>query len=335
MSSQSPHLRSIARFESRATFPFQACCTPSLKTTLACTFWLIGVSFLQPTMARCDEFRLLAWNVESNRPEQPNVSDANVIADQLTELLQAPASRAQIVALSEVEPKTFHLFVKAMAKGLQSEVDYVTSASGGFRDTDSVMLLVDKKRFAILDTLELHRFGGIAANFNVVESTGSDLGELRARSPLAVRLQDLNDKRTFWVIANHLARGEAELRTAQATMLGLWAKAQSEGVIAAGDFNFDFDFKTSQGNAGFKAMLEGDVWQWLKPDPLIDSNWSDDRNIKDRRVDRYPDSILDFVFVANAARQWKGESDVIVRPGDFPDNESTSDHRPIIAIFQP
>jgi hypothetical protein len=41
------------------------------------------------------------------------------------------------------------------------------------------------------------------------------------------------------------------------------------------------------------------------------------------------------VFVANGAKQWKGESDVIVRAGDFPDDDQTSDHRPIIATFQP
>ncbi len=207
--------------------------------------------------------------------------------------------------------------------------------SGGYHDSDSVMLIVDKKRFEIVDVLELHRFGGIAANFNVTETTGDDLGELRARSPLAVHLRDRQNQSTFWVIANHLARSEADLRTAQAKMLRLWAKAHSVPIIACGDFNFDFDFKTSQGNEGFKAMMEGDVWQWLKPDPLVDSNWSDDRRVTDRRVDRYPDSILDFVFVANDAKKWKGDSDVVVRAGDFPDNDKTSDHRPLITLFRP
>ena len=82
-------------------------------------------------------------------------------------------------------------------------------------------------------------------------------------------------------------------------------------------------------------MLESGVWQWLKPDPLIDSNWSDDRRVTDRRVDRYPDSLLDFVFVANGAKSWKGEADVVVRPNDFPDSDKTSDHRPMISRFTP
>jgi|GEM_PF-5879224 len=53
----------------------------------------------------------------------------------------------------------------------------------------------------------------------------------------------------------------------------------------------------------------------------------------DRRVDRYPDSILDFVFVANDAKNWSGKSNVVVRSGDFPDSDKTSDHRPVITSF--
>ena len=34
-------------------------------------------------------------------------------------------------------------------------------------------------------------------------------------------------------------------------------------------------------------------------------------------------------FVAGAAKDWNAECQVIVREGDFPDDESTSDHRPV------
>ncbi len=293
---------------------------------------LLSCFLVRPALAQ--EFRLLAWNVESNRPNSAPVSDPVVIAKQLTELLSAAETKSQIIVLSEVEPKTFLAYRDAVAAGIKSEVDFVTSASGGYQDSDSLMLLVDKSRFVIDQAVELHRFGGIAANFNVTEA-GSELGALRARSPLAVRLQDKSTTKFFWVVANHLARGEADLRTDQARMLVRWAASLKEPAISAGDHNFDYDFKTAQGNPGYQAMLEGNVWQWLKPDPLIDSNWADDRNVKDRRVDRYPDSILDFVWVANEAKNWKGDSDVVVRAGDFPDTEATSDHRPLIARFNP
>jgi len=105
--------------------------------------------------------------------------------------------------------------------------------------------------------------------------------------------------------------------------------------VAAGDFNFDYEFATGRGNPAFDAMLEDSTWEWLKPDPLVDSNWSEDRKKGGPGIDSYPDSILDFVFVANAAKTWRGTSDVIVRTGDFPDDDRTSDHRPIIATFEP
>ena len=285
--------------------------------------------------AVADEFHILAWNVESNRPNQPPVSDLATISSQLKNLCQSKESRPSIVAMSEVEPKSFDSLQKAVAEGLSSKVDYVTSASGGFMDSDSLMLVVDRQRFEIRDSIELHRYAGIIANFNINDPKNEEHGSLRARSPLAVKLVDKSQGTTFWVIVNHLARGEVNLRTDQAKMLCKWAEDHHEPIVAVGDFNFDFDFHTQQGNDGYKAMMAGDVWTWLKPEPLIDSNWSEDRRITNKQVDRYPDSILDFAFVANDAKNWKGESDVIVREGDFPDNDKTSDHRPILVTLSP
>jgi endonuclease/exonuclease/phosphatase family metal-dependent hydrolase len=301
---------------------------------LTCCSLLTWFLLTAPTFA--DNFQILAWNVESNRPNQPPVSDTATIASELTQMMRAKETQAAIVALSEVDPKSFDAFQKAVAEGLGTEVDYVTSASGGFQDSDSLMLIVDKKRFEIHDVIELHRYAGIRANFNITDPKDDEFGALRARSPLAVKLLDKTNQEKFWVIVNHLARGEADLRTEQAKMLRTWAADHQEPIVAVGDFNFDFDFKTQQGNDGFKAMLETDTWNWLKPDPLVDSNWADDRRAPPgQRVDRYPDSILDFAFVANRAKDWKGESDVVVRPNDFPDTEKTSDHRPMIIRLSP
>lgn len=299
------------------------------KTALALWIGLVAGSVFS------QEFRILAWNIESNRPNSPPVSDPQVIGEQLTALLKDPRTKSQLIALSEVDPKSLQILKQAAAAGLGTEIDCVTSASGGFQDTDSLVFLVDKSRFRIEEAIELHRFAGIAANFNVVEADSEDFGALRARSPLAVRLTDSSTGGTFWVLVNHLARGEADLRTDQARMLCKWAAAHPEPIIAAGDYNFDYDFRTGQGNAGFQAMMEGNLWEWVKPDPLVDSNWSEDRNVTDRKVDRFPDSLLDFILVANQAKAWNGKATVIVRDGDFPDDERTSDHRPILGVFQP
>lgn len=297
-------------------------------------FFFLSV-FSTTDLALAESFCILAWNVESNRPNEEPVSDTPTIAAELQQLVTLGPTKPSIVALSEVEPSSIGPYQQAVANGLGSTVDYVSSASGGFRDTDSLLLIVDRARFEIVEAIELHRYAGIIANFNNADPAKPDYGDLRARSPLAVKLKDKTSTKEFWVIVNHLARGEANLRTDQAKMLRLWAKDRSDPVITCGDFNFDYDFRTQKGNDGFKAMMDGDVWQWLKPDPLIDSNWSEDRKITDRHVDRYPDSLLDFVFVANAAKNWQGKCSVIVRDGDFPDNEKTSDHRPISAVFTP
>lgn len=292
-----------------------------------------GVAVVTTSPASAEAFRVLAWNVESNRPESRPTSDARVIASQLVALLKNPETRAEIVALSEVEPADVHAYRQAVALGLGRPVDHATSASGGFRDADSLLLVVDAERFAIEEVHELHRYAGIAANLTIDDENSREHGTMRARSPLVARLRDLSSGEFFWLVVVHLARGEADLRTDQARMLRQWAEDLDAPAIAAGDFNFDFEFATRRGNPGYDAMVEGGVWQWLEPDPLVDSNWAGDRN--DPSIDRYPGSILDFVFVANDASTWHGESTVIVRPGDFPDTDETSDHRPILATLRP
>jgi len=39
--------------------------------------------------------------------------------------------------------------------------------------------------------------------------------------------------------------------------------------------------------------------------------------------------MLDFAFVAGPAKEWTPVCRVLVRDGDFPDDKTTSDHRPI------
>ena len=115
-----------------------------------------------------------------------------------------------------------------------------------------------------------------------------------------------------------------------------WAEAQSLPLLAIGDYNFDYDFHAMAGNQAYQLFTKGSVWKWLRPEELIDSNWSDinPRLPDDQRTDRYPDSILDFIFVAGPAQEWQAKSWVVVRPGDFPDSGETSDHRPVAAVVE-
>lgn len=47
------------------------------------------------------------------------------------------------------------------------------------------------------------------------------------------------------------------------------------------------------------------------------------------------DSMLDFMFVANGAREWRAEATVVVRDGDFPDDGQMSDHLPTRCAMAP
>ncbi|MCP4480861.1 MAG: endonuclease/exonuclease/phosphatase, partial [Planctomycetaceae bacterium] len=157
----------------------------------------------------------------------------------------------------------------------------------------------------------------------------------RYRAPLVAHLKDRANGTEFLVMVNHLARGKAEIRQKQATMLVDWARDQTLPVFALGDYNFDFVFKTRKGNPAFSNMLKDNIWRWVEPVELIDTNWYDNPRNPDG-IDDYPGSILDFAFVAGSAKNWKSTCRVLVREGDFPDDKTTSDHRPFeMTIVKP
>jgi len=142
-----------------------------------------------------------------------------------------------------------------------------------------------------------------------------------------VHLKDKVTETEFLVMNNHLARGKAPVRQEQATQLVQWARIQLVPVVALGDYNFDYVFETKKGNPALSNMLKDNVWQWVKPEEWIDTNWYDNPRERDGKDD-YPGSMLDFAFVSGPAKVWEKRCRVIVRDGDFPDDESTSDHRP-------
>jgi hypothetical protein len=74
-------------------------------------------------------------------------------------------------------------------------------------------------------------------------------------------------------------------------------------------------------NKGFGNMTAGSVFSWVVPRNLIKTHDSD------------YNSILDFVFIANAAGKITASSQIVLRPGDFPDDETTPDHRPVMATL--
>ncbi|MEM6468066.1 MAG: endonuclease/exonuclease/phosphatase family protein [Planctomycetota bacterium] len=258
-----------------------------------------------PAPVRISSYRVLAWNVESGG------SDAQVITSQLKQM-----SGYDLYALSEVSPRDLETYAAAF-----EGYDSVTGRTGR---ADRLQILFDADRFRLIGSEELEEEGGFKLNNG------------HHRSPLVVQLMELETKIAFQLTVNHLARGSAELREEQASGLREWARQSSMPTIAIGDFNFDYSFISRSGNPAFAAMMRDNVWQWVQPEEWIDTNWADGgRGRTGDGIDDYPDSMLDFAFVAGPARDWSPVFRVIKRPGDFPDDETTSDHRPIELILTP
>jgi hypothetical protein len=186
---------------------------------------------------------ILAWNVESGG------NDPKVIAQQLTEL-----GGYDIYCLSEVADKNFVRYLSAVGSGF-------TSFNGNTGRNDRLQISFDTERFELLESKELMKHRDFVLN------NGTH------RSPLYVRLQDRNTGIQFIVMTNHLARGNADLRKQQAIGLREWARDQNVGVINIGDFNMDYDFRTERGNDAFPEIIRDNIFSWVKPVELIDTNW--------------------------------------------------------------
>ncbi|MCC9602879.1 hypothetical protein LOC67_20205 [Stieleria sp. JC731] len=239
---------------------------------------------------------ILAWNVESDG------NDPSVIAEQLNAF-----NGYDIFCLQEVRAENFDRYTAALGRQFQS-------INGRTGRSDRLQISFDSERFELLETKEL------------MEHRDFILNNGTHRSPLYVRLQDRVTGIQFIVMTNHLARGNAELRKQQAIGLREWGRDQNVGVINIGDFNMDYDFATERGNSAFLEIFRDNIFSWAKPVEFIDTNWADrDGDGKDN----YPDSMLDFAFVPGPAKDRNPVCRVIVRDGDFSDDDSTSDHRPI------
>lgn len=245
--------------------------------------------------------RVLAWNIESNG------ANPDVIAKQLGEM-----DRYDIYGFSEVRAAGFPAIKAALGKNY-----FYKFTKSGF--DDRLAFAINLQRFDVVDHYEFNTFKGHMIN----------PGNYRA--PFVVELKDKTNGETFLVVLNHLARGKAEIRQEQALAIRMWAKAEGKPIIAIGDYNFDYVFDTDKGNRAMDVFLEDGTFKWIRPVPMVDSNYYDED--KDG-VDDFIDSLLDFAFAAGEAKNWKMDCQVVVRDGDFPDDEQTSDHRPVQLIIQ-
>ena len=250
-----------------------------------------------------EKFNVISWNVEVEG------SDAEIIAQQMVEL-----PRSDIYLLQEVSSRSINRYAAKIRETLGSEYKFFVSSFGG---PHKLGIIVNQARFKVRGFTELMSHGEYQLN------------NWRMRSPLAVELETKSGIR-FKVLTVHLARGNAKFRQEQANGLREWVADQTEPIFLAGDCNFDFDIPTKRGNRAWENFFRDGVWQLAEPAEWIDTNW-DDRDGDGK--DNYPDSTLDFAAYRSVTTSLKADCQIVVREGDFPDNQRTSDHRPLsIAI---
>jgi endonuclease/exonuclease/phosphatase family metal-dependent hydrolase len=198
---------------------------------------------------------------------------------------------------------------QAAEQGETGDFAAVTGQSG---DPIRLVALYDDTRFDLLDWYEI----------DAINTTGN------ARAPLVLHLRDTTNGVEFLFMVNHLYRTRDAERLKQAQMLNDWAEQQALPVIAVGDYNFDWAVKgDSEHDRGYDLMTADGAWKWVRPARLLTtqcSGWPCRYN-----------SVLDFVFAAGPAQKWQAESEIVVVPGDFPDDTAKSDHRPVLARFWP
>lgn len=270
--------------------------------------WLIGVLVMGVAIAAAQDEAVLVvatWNVESGE------ADPDIIAEQMTAYVDV-----DLWGLTEVEnDDDAELFELAAEVAREAEFERILSVSG---NQDRLLILYNADRFELIDTDELDYMNP----------------DNRVRSPLVALLQDRNSGQEFAFMVNHLkSRNDPdsrELRYFQAQELNQWAADAAEfdlPVIAVGDYNFYYEVDGSRYDDGLDYMEADDVFEWVQPLEIL--NTQCDAQGSGCRFN----SVVDFIFVAGAAQQWDGISEIIVTEGDFPDDESTSDHRPVIAEF--
>ncbi len=253
------------------------------------------------------KYRVLHWNIESSGNEP------QVIAKQLNDL-----GAADLIALSEVDQP--QVYVESLSKRFIKRYSFLLGASGQFqnRENQRLFLAYNQNRFEAVSHLDMHKYEKLKLNDGA------------HASPFVVNLKDKVTNQEIVVVVCHFSLRNSDLRQTQALALRKWAKTIAKPVIAIGSFNFDYQIKKQTGNTAFDEFTKDGIWKWSKPEKLVDTCWLAGEDGKDR----YPDTIVDFAFTSNFPNDWNSSSKIIVREGDFPDDDQTSDHRPIELLVE-
>lgn len=144
----------------------------------------------------------------------------------------------------------------------------------------------------------------------------------KVRAPLVVQFRIKETGQEFIFMVNHLYRTHKIERKEQAHLLNRWASQQTLPIIAVGDYNFDWNVKSTVHDPGYDLMTQDNVFKWIQPKSKFPTTCG------------HFNTILDFVFVAGEAQKWPASSKIYDRPNYCPDTPFSSDHRPLFATFR-
>lgn len=255
-------------------------------------FWLLIILLVCNTTA-AQEFSLLSWNIDSGD------SDPAVIKKSLERMRFS----FDIVALCDVPADGRQI------GAIYSDDSVLMSKSG---NNSRLLIAWNAPRFTMVEEQELNEWNGV------------QLGGDDSPAPLIVTLKHTRTNVEFRVVNNHFAGVQSKR---QSEALVDWARSQSLPILAVGSYKFDYNIQTQTGNEAFATIQRDDVFKWIRPLQIVDTEWTDkDQDGKDDA----PDLMQDFVFAAGATQKWDIRSKVLVIRNDFPDDATTSDHRPVL-----
>jgi len=255
--------------------------------------FVLAVAVLASAVS-AQQLSVVSWNLESG--------DAD---PQTLRQFVAETQGVDIWGFSEMEAAWADTLEDASEEGEDAHFETVLGTTGR---GDRLAVVYDEDRFDLLSTEELDDLnpGG------------------RVRSPLVVELFDNTTRRKFLFMVNHLYRSNEGARHEQAEGLNIWARGQDLPIIAVGDYNFDWEVEGGDDDhdRGYDEMTKDGIFAWVRPATLV----------KTQASPRY-NSVLDFVFVADKEQEWDAVSEIELMREPFTDDDSTSDHRPVKALF--
>jgi endonuclease/exonuclease/phosphatase family metal-dependent hydrolase len=262
----------------------------------------LGLCSSPPPATFDGTLKVAGFNVESGG------ADPNVIAERHL----GPLSGVDIWGFSEVQNSSWLTQLEQGAEiGETGNFRSILGTTGG---GDRLAIVYDSHLLQLISQEEL---------------TALSIGG-RVRAALIAQLRIRATDTEFLFVVNHLYRSDEEARHEQAQMLNEWVKTQTLPIIAVGDYNFDYEVvggDNGNRDPGFDLMTADAAFVWIRPDVIVATICSTRYN-----------SVLDFIFVANDAVNWAVESSEILfaesEPAYCPDDDTTSDHRPVAATFR-